>query len=675
MTQQSDKSAMKGNSVEANEPRFKALLAACSDTIYSMSADWRVMKELDGRGFLQDTLEPATDWLDRYIPSQDIPQAKALIEKVIKEKKMFQLEHRVIQADGSTGWVYSRAVPILNDHGEIAEWLGTASNITAHKRAEEALQQAVEQSEKQRRLYEAITSGTPDLMYVFDLEYRFTYVNSALLSMWGKTWDESVGKGLLENGYEPWHAEMHQKEIDQVRATKKPIRGEVAFPHAILGKRTYDYIFTPVFDKHGEVEAVAGTTRDVTERKQYEDAMALSSAKLQELNEEMAATNEELISSNEELVAANTQLESVNKELTIARQNTEHAEESLRMAIESGELATWYLSDKLDTITASARFTELFGFGSEGEIPYQQALSQIHSEYRKSVQDAFSASFQKGISFNVEYPLTSARDNRQRWVRSVGKLVKDDKNGNFIAGVMADITEQKMDEIRKNDFIGMVSHELKTPLTSMKGYIQMLLVKLRQRNDDLAVSALEKTNTQIAKMTRMINDFLNVSRLESGKIHINLQQFDIALLINEVAEEIYATIGSHTIVFAPVGTIFVNADRDKIGQVIHNLISNAVKYSPAGSTINVACKYSEGLVNVSVTDQGMGIKPDDLPKIFDRFYRVEDHHMFSISGFGIGLYLCSEILKRQNGHIWAESVFGKGSTFTFSLPSYGSLEG
>lgn len=120
------------------------------------------------------------------------------------------------------------------------------------------------QENKLTRLLEAITQNTPDLIYVFDLNYRFTYANNALLEMWGRTWEESIGKTLAEVGYEPWHAEMHMREIDQVIATKQSVRGEVSFPHATLGIRYYDYIFVPVLDYEGKVEAIAGTTRDVT---------------------------------------------------------------------------------------------------------------------------------------------------------------------------------------------------------------------------------------------------------------------------------------------------------------------------------------------------------------------------------------------------------------------------
>jgi two-component system sensor histidine kinase VicK len=166
----------------------------------------------------------------------------------------------------------------------------------------------------------------------------------------------------------------------------------------------------------------------------------------------------------------------------------------------------------------------------------------------------------------------------------------------------------------------------------------------------------------------MINGFLNISRLESGKIHMDYHLFDMAGLLKEGEEEAEVSITSHQLVFAPVNEIMLNADREKIGQVISNLISNAVKYSPSGSTIHIACIATDGKALVSVTDEGMGVSKEDLPRIFERYYRVKGNETRNIAGFGIGLYLCSEIIKGHGGDIWAESTFGKGSSFYFTLP-------
>lgn len=237
-----------------------------------------------------------------------------------------------------------------------------------------------------------------------------------------------------------------------------------------------------------------------------------------------------------------------------------------------------------------------------------------------------------------------------------------------VSKIARDISERKQDEVRKNDFIGMVSHELKTPLTSLTALIQVLNQKLKSSNDAFVPSALEKANIQIKKMTGMINGFLNIARLEAGKIHIEKQSFSLEELILEMIEEARLTVSSHTFYFEPAESITIDADRDKIGSVISNLLSNAVKYSPKGKLITIECAIVNGAASVSVQDEGMGVKPQDIDKLFERYYRVSSDHTQHISGFGIGLYLSAEIIGRHDGKIWVESESGKGSTFYFTLP-------
>jgi len=169
-------------------------------------------------------------------------------------------------------------------------------------------------------------------------------------------------------------------------------------------------------------------------------------------------------------------------------------------------------------------------------------------------------------------------------------------------------------------------------------------------------------------MSNMINGFLNISRLESGKILIEKSHFDIEELVREITEEQELSVTSHYISLAECAPITVYADRDKINSVISNLINNAVKYSPKDTTIQVACAVNKNEITISVKDEGMGIKPSDADKIFDRYYRVESNNTRHISGFGIGLYLSAEIIQRHGGRIWLESEPGKGSTFYFTLP-------
>jgi PAS domain S-box-containing protein len=315
--------------------------------------------------------------------------------------------------------------------------------VTGMMRVQQALREANERSEQQTRVYETITSGTPDLIYVFDLDYRFTYANQALLSMWGKTWENAIGKSLLENGYEPWHAEMHEREIDQVKATKQPVRGEVSFPHATLGRRVYDYILTPVINEHGEVEAVSGTTRDVTERKQFEESLAQSTEELQAVNEEMAAINEEQAASNEELTATNEELAQVNEQLQRAHQQIEEGQTSLRLAINAANFGTWFIHSVTREFITDGRLKELFGYYPDEDLSIEQALAQITDEYRGFVATKLENAIYNNGDYDVIYPVIGLHDDQLRWLRAIGNL-KADPSGAFSAftGVVMDITEQ-----------------------------------------------------------------------------------------------------------------------------------------------------------------------------------------------------------------------------------------
>lgn len=220
---------------------------------------------------------------DFYVDQEVIED---ILQKLSEGEKLHNREVRMRCKDGTIRHVLVSS-NVYREDGEFIHTRCITRDITERKNTQEELENLTAESEQQKRLYEAIISSTPDLVYVFDLNYRFIFANDALLEMWGRTREESIGKSLLEIGYEPWHAEMHEREIDQVIATKQPVQGEVSFSHAKLGQRTYDYIFVPVIDDNGMVEAVAGTTRDVTERKEVEEACRKSEEKYRSLFEKM----------------------------------------------------------------------------------------------------------------------------------------------------------------------------------------------------------------------------------------------------------------------------------------------------------------------------------------------------------------------------------------------------
>jgi two-component system sensor histidine kinase VicK len=356
-------------------------------------------------------------------------------------------------------------------------------------------------------------------------------------------------------------------------------------------------------------------------------------------------------------------------EQVTARKHVERAKESLRLAIEAAELGTYHINLDKGELVSSARLKEFFGFLPDEEMSHHDVLGQIHPDYKQTVYQLVERAISAGEKFEVECPVIGRNDDTVRWVKAVGTIQHGSHSKEvYFTGVLNDITQKKLIEQRKNDFIAMVSHELKTPLTSISGMLQILQNILKQHRDPFVPAALDKSFSQLRKMNNMVSGFLNVAQLESGKLKLEKSRFDIALLTEEVVADLKMSNSTCTVVIKKQPDLQVEADRYKISSVISNLLSNAVKYSPLGADIGVVCIMENNNVKVSVTDQGMGISQQNISKIFERFYRIESKETKNIAGFGIGLYLCAEIITHHNGQIGVESQPGKGSSFWFTLP-------
>lgn len=236
------------------------------------------------------------------------------------------------------------------------------------------------------------------------------------------------------------------------------------------------------------------------------------------------------------------------------------------------------------------------------------------------------------------------------------------------ASIVSDITQQKQLERQKDDFLAIASHELKTPITSIKAYAQMLMMKFDKKGDTRAVEQLQKLETQANKLTNLISDLLDVTKIQSGKLEFHRERFDFNELVKEIVEEMQLTVNSHKIVTKLDKTASIIADRERVGQVIINLISNGVKYSPESKKINIETHLSKDSISLTVTDYGVGIPKDKQKKVFEQFFRVGGKKGNTFPGLGLGLYICSQIIKREGGEIHVQSTPGKGAAFSFSLP-------
>lgn len=248
------------------------------------------------------------------------------------------------------------------------------------------------------------------------------------------------------------------------------------------------------------------------------------------------------------------------------------------------------------------------------------------------------------------------------------RIILEGHKTHLILLAIEDITERKAIQQQKDDFVSMVSHEIKTPITSMKAYLQIVQKRIEDTGNKKDGYLLANVEKQADRLVSLLNELLQVGKVESGKFALSKKKFDLDEVVKKVVTDFQYTLDTHTILRK--GEIKQKAcgDADRIEQVLINLITNAIKYSPHADKVIVNVSKDKDHAIISVQDFGIGIAKKDLSKVFERYYRTNDKADNSAIGFGLGLYISSEIIKRHDGKIWVESTKGKGSTFFFKLP-------
>ncbi|MEO6018591.1 MAG: ATP-binding protein [Polaromonas sp.] len=373
------------------------------------------------------------------------------------------------------------------------------------ERIEAERNQLIGESERQRRIYETALNSTPDFVYVFDLEHRALYANDALLKTWGVT--DVRGKKWMDLGYEQWHADMHDRELDEVINTRAPIRGEIPFT-GTQGTRVYDYIFAPVLDAMGEVVAVAGTTRDITDRQQAEQSIREQAARLAE-------------------------------------------------------------SDRA-----------------------------------------------------------------------------------------------------KDEFLATLSHELRNPLAPLRNSIALLR---RIGSTDEKTSKIHTVmERQVNHMVRLVDDLLEVSRISRGELSLRSERIALADIVKsavETSNPLIQAAGHALVLDVPAEPLWLHGDPVRLAQVLSNLLNNAASYTEAGGHITVQVEPDGGEVAIKVRDNGIGIEPEAIPRMFEMFSRGNRDSARNQGGLGIGLALSKRLATMHQGTLQAHSDGpGKGTTFTVRLP-------
>jgi len=395
-----------------------------------------------------------------------------------------------------------------------------------------------------------------------------------------------------------------------------------------------------ILSREGNVSRLIGTVQDITSEKLSEKQLREANRKLDERNQFV----EKLINSSLDIIMV------VDKELRLLTINR--------------KAETVIGSDHADNLVGK-KITEVYPL--EGTQQYEDLLQAFDGNI--IIRDKVKSPESENYYEHNYIPLSNV----------AGEVYA-------VMVISHDITDsiRQMEELRKaieadklkSDFIKMASHELKTPITSIKGYVQLLLTALKENEQEekklsplLLRSSLTSAEKQLNRLTRLMSELLDLSRIESGQLDLNLEEFSINELVIDVIQDVLHTKPTQQINLYHDLNCRVYADKDRIGQVVINVLTNAIKYSTGGDKIDVTIRRHEtGQVAVSVKDYGIGIDQKFHEKIFERFYRAEGHEEQTYPGFGIGLFIAKEIIQRHGGSIFVTSEKRKGSTFTFTLP-------
>ena len=618
------------------------------------------------------TLQQTQGWgWGPVLHPDDLQNSKNAWADAVKNGTPYEVEYRFKRAsDGAYRWHLGRALPLRDDTGRIIKWFGTCTDIDDKKRVEASLREVqseleirvalrtTELHEANTRLRGLLNAATLISIIATDPAGLITLFNSGAERMLGYAADEMIGKHTPAIIHLASEVEARGQSLSEEFG--RPIHGFEVFVDAVrrndYEEREWTYVrkdgqylivrivATGVRDSSGAITGFLGIATDITQRKKAESDLLL---------------------------------------LT----------ERLSLATEVANVGVWEWDVANNLVTSDNTMLEIYGFSPNVPMPYEKwstpipfdkFAAAVHPEDLPAVLAALQKVIKEKGQGSAEFRITRT-DGAVRNISAAERVVLDERgNVNRLIGVNVDVTDRKQaeealeqsrkDQLRfKDEFLSHVSHELRSPLTAIKQFTTILLgglageLNLEQREYQQIVLK------NIKQLQSMIDDLLEVTRLETGKLSVELESVSVSDTVVEIFKTLRETarIKGLTLLYdLPRDLPAAYADYTRLRQVMIILLDNAIKYTPAGGTVKIQARLLEDsrFLLVEVSDSGCGISPELGDKIFERLYQVPGPEQASRKGLGLGLFICKELVTRQGGTIWVKSEPQKGSIFSFTLP-------
>ena len=547
---------------------------------------------------------------------EDLSKTLKVYSEALSTGNIFVMENRLKAHDGTYRWHLSRASPIKNTEGEITLWVGTATDIHEQKMIQQSLQQS------DQRFQNLIREASVGIIVMTGDDMIVEVANDAYAELINRVPGDLLGHPLFD--IIPEVEAEFRPLLEEVKRTGKPMQ-MFGRPYSIIHGRVKEgflnIIYQPYKETDGRISGIMALCQDVT-------SQILATKKVQE------------------------------------------SEEKFRLLADSMPQLVW-ISDPAGNANYFNKAVLNYSGMTEAQLEKEGAWQDIvHPDEREENIRLWIQAVTSGNDFEFSHRFLR-HDGEYRWHLSRA-IPQRDEHGNIQMwiGASTDIQNLKDLDQQKDNFLSMASHELKTPLTTIKAYGQIAENMLEKKDAQTELAIIKKMGKQVDRLATLIEDLLDITKIHKGKMIYNEEIFDFTELVNEAIDDMQKISTHHVIEFIDGESAKVFGDKDKIGQVINNLISNAIKYSPSANKIVVRSELEVGGIHLSVEDFGIGISPDHQKHVFEQFYRVTEENELTFPGMGIGLYICEEIIKRQGGKIWVDSVKGKGSVFHILLPVF-----